>query len=149
MGIIFWVRKAKSSLYSSKGLPTTLPPELIISKDVCVFVFIYLEKHLFNSSIPNLDLEISFYLISMVSTFVKSFPKVSATNHSNIWALQHLIFTYTMGLITFHHICLSVCSVSPGAIWGSWQQGPCCWIAPDTLHNHHLTCVRKNSIHNF
>lgn len=97
------MRKAKSSLYSSKGLPTTLPPELIISKHVCVYVFIYLENYLFNSSISNLDLEISFYSTSMVSTFVKSFPKVSATNHSNIWVLQHLIFSYTMGLITFHH----------------------------------------------
>ena len=62
----FLSEKGNISPYSSKDLSTTLPLELIISKDVCLLAFIYLENHLFNPSIPNLDLEISFYLTSVI-----------------------------------------------------------------------------------
>lgn len=105
------MRKANFSFYSSKGLPATLLPELIISEEVCLFLFVYLENHFLNSSIS----EISSYLTSTGSTFVESSPKLSATNYSNIWALQYLIFTCTIGLITAHHDYLFrrlVCSPS-------------------------------------
>lgn len=55
----YWGRKSINFITFFKDLPTTPPPELISSENVICF-----ENHLSNSSIPKLDLDISFYFNS-------------------------------------------------------------------------------------